>query len=139
MKMLRRRSEHCTYFRMSHPSASFLIFYNYAEGVIILLMAVVGISGNCITASIMTSQSLSLDFNTTFRHILLMLATFDSLFLILALLTFSMPLLSDYWDVWIDPILQPWLVPAMLFALNGSKWSIVMVAIERFVSICYPR
>ena len=71
---------------MSHPSASFLIFYNYAEAVIIPLMAVVGISGNCITASIMTSQSLSLDFNTTFRHILLMLAAFDSLFLVLATL-----------------------------------------------------
>ena len=121
---------------MSHPSASFLIFYNYAEGVIIPLMAVVGISGNCITASIMTSQSL--DFNTTFRLILLMLAAFDSLFLILTTLTFSLPLLSDHWDVWIDPILQPWLVPAMLFALNGSKWSTVMVAIERFGSVCHP-
>ena len=68
-----------------------------------------------------------------------MLAAFDSLFLVLVTLTFSLPLLSDYWQVWIDPILQPWLATAIQIALNGSIWSIVMVAIERFVSVCHPR
>ena len=122
---------------MALPSVLFLSCYYYAEGYVIPLMAILGLLGNFITASIMQMELL--DFNTSFQHILLMLTAFDSMFLTLATLTFSLPLLSDYWDVWIAPILQPWLVPAIHVALNGSTWSIVMVAIERFVSICYPR
>ena len=106
------------------------------EGYLIPLVTVFGLSGNLVTAAIL--QSPSLEMKTSFRHILLMLAAFDTTFSLLAALTFSMPLLSEDWKVWIHPLLLPWLLPGLQIALNGSIWSTVMVAIERYVSVGYP-
>ena len=119
---------------MFHSSTSTIV--SYIEGYLIPLVTIFGLSGNLITASIL--QSPSLDMKTSFRHILLMLAAFDTTFSLLAALTFSLPLLSEHWMVWIHPLILPWLLPGLQIALNGSIWSTVMVAIERYVSVGYP-
>ena len=119
--------------------------------------------GNLVTSSILKSPNL--DMKRSFRHILLMLAMFDTSFSLLASLTFSMPLLSTQWHKWVHPYTLPFLLPGRSFknrveslkmscwnfiqtfknlfvglqiALNGSIWSTVMVAIERYVSIGQP-
>ena len=109
---------------------------SYIEGYMIPIVTLFGLIGNLVTAYIL--QSPSLDMKTSFRHILLMLAAFDAIFSFLAALTFSMPLLSTHWNVWIHPFLLPWLLPGMQIALNGSIWSTVIIAIERYLSVRHP-
>ena len=97
----------------------------------------------------------SLDMKTTFRHILLSLAIFDTIFSLLATLTFSLPWLSEYWKLWMMPLLLPYTIPGLAqfltltsylsqltlglqMALNGSIWTTVCVALERYLSIGHP-
>jgi len=74
----------------------------------------------------------------SFCQILTMLAVFDTFFVISAIIAFSLPLISDYWNMVISPTLFPYLMPLVQISLNGSIWSVVSVAWERFVSIVYP-
>merc|ERR1719507_1027428 len=68
-----------------------------------------------------------------------MLAVFDSIFITTASITFSLPLLSNYWQAWVHPHLFPWLLPFIQISLNGSIWSTVSVTIERYISVVHPR
>ena len=113
---------------------SLMVFY--IEAFLIPFVTIFGLCGNMFTASILRSPSL--DMKKSFRHILIMLAAFDTSFSLLATLTFSLPLLSHNWNVWIHPLLLPWLIPGLQISLNGSIWSTVMVAIERYVSVGHP-
>ena len=115
---------------------SLSLMFTYIEAFIIPIVTIFGLVGNIVTASIL--QSPSLDMKKCFRHILIMLAAFDTSFSLLAALTFSLPLLSQNWNVWIHPFLLPWLIPGLQISLNGSIWSTVMVAIERYVSVGHP-
>jgi hypothetical protein len=110
--------------------------FTYIESFLIPIVTIVGLFGNLVTASIL--QSPSLDMKKSFRHILIMLAAFDTSFSLLATLTFSLPLLSDNWNVWIHPFLLPWLIPGLQISLNGSIWTKVMVPIEIYVSVGHP-
>ena len=105
------------------------------EAYLIPSVTILGILGNLVTTSIL--QSPSMDMKKSFRHILIMLAVFDTLFCLLAALTFSLPLISQDWRLWVLPLLLPWFLPGLQISLNGSIWSTVMVAIERYVSVAH--
>jgi hypothetical protein len=109
---------------------------SYIEGYIIPIVSILSFSGNLVTIWIL--QSLSLDMKTSFRHILVMLSAFDTTFSFLAAIIFSLPILSPAWNIWVHPLLLPWLLPGLQIALSGSIWSTVMVAVERYVSIVHP-
>ena len=79
-----------------------------------------------------------LDLKRTFCQILTMLAVFDTIFVITATVAFSLPMISDYWNMTISPYIFPYLMPLVQISLNGSIWSVVSVAWERFISIVYP-
>ena len=100
------------------------------------LAAMLGICGNLVSTSVLYSPAL--DMKKSFRHILIMLAGYDTLFSFLVLLTFPLPLVSEYYRLWILPYLLPHLLPTLQIALNGSIWSTVMVTIERYVSVGHP-
>ena len=67
-----------------------------------------------------------------------MLAVFDTIFVITATIAFSLPMISEYWNITISPYIFPYLMPLVQISLNGSIWSVVSVAWERFISIVYP-
>ena len=107
------------------------------EGVLIPVITVFGLTGNLTTIYVLCSPSV--DIKVTFRHIITMLAMFDSLFILMATLTFSMPLLWPTWKLWIHPLLLPYFLPAIQISLNGSIWCTVMVAMERYFSVVHYR
>ena len=66
-----------------------------------------------------------------------MLSMFDSLFLICATITFTLPLVSPSWSLYSQPKVFPWVYPVLQIALNGSTWSTVALAGERFALIVF--
>jgi len=107
------------------------------EGCFIPLVATFGILGNL--ASICVLRDNRLEMKATFREILIMLSIFDTIFAFSATISFSLPIISEHWKMFIHPFLLPWLLPILQISLNGSIWATVSVAIERFISIVHPR
>ena len=75
----------------------------------------------------------------TFRQILIMLAMFDTVFVTCMVISFSLPVLCERWKEEVHPYIIPWILPAIQISLNGSIWSTVAVAVERFVSVIHPQ
>ena len=74
------------------------------EGLVIPLISLLGLVGNSL--AFLTLRSPNLEMKTTFRQILSMLAVFDSLFLIIFSLVFSLPLLSEHWMVKLEEMMK---------------------------------
>ena len=51
---------------------------------------------------------------------------------------YSVPLLSTEFLVWVHPHLTPYVVPIIHISLTGSVYSVVSVALERFITVCFP-
>ena len=51
---------------------------------------------------------------------------------------YSVPLLSTEFLVWVHPHLTPYVVPLIHISLTGSVYSVVSVALERFITVCFP-
>ena len=51
---------------------------------------------------------------------------------------YSLPMMSQYFSVWILPFLTPYTVPVIHISLTGSVYSVMAVATERFVTVCFP-
>ena len=66
-----------------------------------------------------------------------MLSIFDSLFLICATVTFTLPLISTSWALYYEYMVFPWVFPVLQMALNGSTWSTVALAAERFSLVVF--
>jgi len=106
------------------------------EGVLIPVVSICGLGGNLISIIVLLSSKL--DMKWSFRCLLVMLAVFDTIFVICITISFSPPQLWTSWKHTIHPNIFPWLLPFLQMALNGSTWSIVAVAIERVTSILVP-
>jgi len=107
------------------------------EGFFIPFVAVFGILGN--VASICVLRDNRLEMKATFREILIMLSIFDTIFVVSATVSFSLPIISKNWKSFVHPFILPWLLPVLQISLNGSIWTTVSVAVERFISIVHPR
>jgi hypothetical protein len=51
---------------------------------------------------------------------------------------YCLPTLSEYFYIWYLPYLTPVTLPLIHIALTGSVYSVVAVALERFITVCYP-
>jgi len=70
---------------------------NIVEGFFIPFVATFGILGN--VASICVLRDNRLEMKATFREILIMLSIFDTIFVISATVSFSLPIISQLWKV----------------------------------------
>jgi hypothetical protein len=68
-----------------------------------------------------------------------MLAMFDTVFVFCMMISFSLPLIWGKWKEEVHPYMFPWILPFIQISLNGSIWSTVAVAVERFVSVIHPQ
>ena len=47
-------------------------------------------------------------------------------------------MLSDHFSVWVLPLVTPYTVPIIHISLTGSVYSVLAVATERFITVCFP-
>ena len=104
---------------MSSPSQEDLntLLEYYLSGVCILIVSVVGLSGNIVSGLVFKYRHR--DTNQTFTNLLVWLAVIDSGFLVLVLLLFSLPHLSAHYSDWIFPHIVPTVLPCTSVAMTG--------------------
>ncbi|XP_023323614.1 uncharacterized protein LOC111697741 [Eurytemora carolleeae] len=100
------------------------------EGIVIPLLAVMGVVVN--VTSLFVLKSHALDMKLAFRNILMMLALFDGCFVVLCTFGFSFPVLFVGWKQEVHPYLFPNLLPWIQISLSGSIWTVVAVGLERY-------
>ena len=89
--------------------------------------------GNLLTLLILGQKDLEL--KPIFRSMLSLLLISDTICILLINLLFSCKLLSLEFAIYILPHMMPWLLPVTQIFLTISIYTIIGVAVERFVSI----
>ena len=90
----------------------------YVSGVCILLVSIVGVSANILSAIVLKTRQI--DTNQTLRDLLVCLAMVDSVFLVMVVMVFSLPHFSSYYSDFVLPYIVPSLLPCTSVALTGS-------------------
>jgi len=106
------------------------------EGVILPVLATAGIVGNLLC--VWTFNKTDVELKPSFANLLKCLSIFDTIFLVCILLEYSLPILSQQFYIWVLPRITPIIVPFIHISLTGSVYSVVAVAIERFLTVCFP-
>ena len=89
----------------------------YVSGVGILIVSVVGVSGNIVSGVILRKRQR--DTTQTFSDLLIWLSVTDTAFLILVFLIFSLPHFSPHYSSWVFPYIAPVALPCSAIAMTG--------------------
>jgi len=106
------------------------------EGVLLPVLAIFGILGNILCVWAFNKKDVEL--KPSFANLLKCLSVFDTVFLTCILLQYSLPSLSDAYLTWLLPHITPYILPIIHITLTGSVYTVVAVAIERFLTVCFP-
>jgi len=112
-------------------TAAFII-----EGVLLPILATFGIVGNLLC--VWTFNKKDVELKPSFANLLKCLSIFDTVFLVCILLQYSLPTLSEEYYIWVLPYITPYTLPIIHISLTGSVYSVVAVAVERFITVCFP-
>jgi len=106
------------------------------EGVLLPILATFGIIGNLLC--VWTFNKKDVELKPSFANLLKCLSIFDTVFLACILLQYSLPTLSEEYYIWVLPYITPYTLPIIHISLTGSVYSVVAVAVERFITVCFP-
>lgn len=107
-----------------------------AEGLLVPIFGIIGIIGNILSVIVLSRRNL--DLKPTFTNLLLTLCIYDVLFIIAVTTFYTLPIHSLYCSDFLVPYLTPFLLPFIHIVLTGSVYSVVSVALERYLIICRP-
>lgn len=70
----------------------------------------------------------------------MLLAIYDSIFLVCVFITHSLPaLINPTEQISILPFVEPWtFLPGIQISLTGSIYTVIVITIVRYISVCYP-
>jgi len=108
----------------------------WIEGVILPLIAALGIAGNVLCVFVFSTRNL--DLKPAFSNLLKCLSVFDILFLMCIIWLYAVPTLIPQHVDYLEPLTTPYILPCTHIALTGSVYTVVAVALERFYNICRP-
>jgi len=106
------------------------------EGILIPILALLGIFGNILC--VWTFNKKDVELKPSFANLLKCLSIFDTIFLASMFLQYSLPQMSEEFNVWVYPYITPYSFPIIHISLTGSVYSVVAVALERFITVCFP-
>ena len=109
------------------------------EGILLTTVSVFGLVGNCMSIIVLTRASnVVRQGGTSFSKLLRGLASFDALFLVIALISFGFPQLSQ----WFSKNIFLYIMPVVFGLLHtfrvGSVYVTLAVTFERFHAIICP-
>ena len=105
------------------------------EYIAMLVMGIIGIIGNIIAVYIFCTMKQQMKFH----QLMITIFVFDTSFIILSLMIYSFPHMSDeykYGDTYCHML--PIITPLKEIALTGSIYSTMAISIERFLVVCHP-
>ena len=94
-------------------------------------------AGNVVTLALL--QDKKLDLKRVFRNLISTLLLSDSFCILFSYLIFSAPHVSHHFEFFVSPRIIPFILPLTQISLTVSIATTVLVALERFVSICHPQ
>lgn len=104
-------------------------------GVLLILVGSLGIIGNGIAIIIFSRVRKQL----SFHRLMIMLALYDTLFIMLSLVLFAVPAVNEnYVKSGSHYLVAPKALPLIQIALTGSIYSTVAITIERYLIVCHP-
>jgi len=105
------------------------------ERVLLIIIGCLGIIGNLCIIGIFTR----LRNRQTFHRLMILLATFDTLYILFSFFIFSLPsIFKSYDDSAFYNYLLPVILPLNHIALTGSVYSKLSITIERYLIVCHP-
>ena len=111
------------------------VFEFVTEGVLLTTISAFGFIGNSLSIYVLLRPTV----RGTFSNILTGLATFDALFLVLAILTFGLPTLDgEYYGNVFFPHIAPVCYGLIHTFRVGSAFATLSVTVERFFAIVFP-
>ena len=105
------------------------------ECIAMLVVGIIGIIGNTLAIYIFSNLKKQMKFH----QLMIMIFVFDTSFIILTLMIYSFPHMSDeykYGDTYCHML--PIITPLQEIALTGSIYSTMAISIERYLVVCHP-
>ena len=90
----------------------------YMSGVSILLVSIVGVSGNIVSGLVLKTRHR--DLTQTLRDLLVFLAGVNTVFLVLVVMVFSLPQFSSSYRNYVLPYIVPTALPCASVAMTGQ-------------------
>eukprot|EP00092_Neocalanus_flemingeri_P002178 GFUD01002318.1.p1 GENE.GFUD01002318.1~~GFUD01002318.1.p1 ORF type:complete len:248 (-),score=47.87 GFUD01002318.1:746-1489(-) len=111
------------------------LFQHLVEGVLLVMFGVIGCVGN-LMCIIIFSQKIA---QKSFHHLMLVLAIFDLLYILMAIMLFGLPTLYPdvrklAWYAYLVPVM----LPMAQVGLTGSIYLTVAISIERYTTVVHP-
>ena len=105
------------------------------EVVLLTIVGIAGMVGN--TAAIILFSRLRNQLK--FHRLMMMLSTFDGLYILLSIVLFALPVISTtYMTSGAHYYVLPRALPVAQIALTGSIYSTLAITIERYLIVCHP-
>ena len=106
------------------------------EVVIIISIGTVGLIGNVSTVYMFSRKRRSI---STFHKLMIMLAVYDTMYIVLCILLFSVPAMcEEYKTGGLHFYVAPKAIPFIQIALTGSVYSTMAILVERYLKVCKP-
>ena len=105
------------------------------EVVLIIVVGLIGVVGNCGIIIMFTNLKQK---QLKFHRLMILLSCFDTIYILLSVLIFAIPGLSEGYKWGYHSYIVPLAMPTIQIALTGSVYCTTAIAIERYLTVCRP-
>ena len=105
------------------------------EVVLITVVGTIGVFGNC--ALTMMFYKLK-GKQVKFHRLMILLTSFDTSYILLSVMLFTIPGISENYKNSLHPYVVPKAIPMIQVALTGSVYATTAISIERYLIVCRP-
>merc|ERR1711953_609648 len=103
-------------------------------GVLLLLVAALGLAGNLASFVILMRQKVQ----KIFHNLLLLLSTFDTIYLVSAITLFALPNISVHFAGFFRHLTMPFMLPVAHIGMLGSLYTTLAISVERYLAVVHP-
>jgi len=127
--------ENLTLVEISSPSEQWIETVSFlVEGVLLSIIASIGLVGNTLSFIILSTQAVQ----RSFHNLLLLLSVFDTLYLITSVSIFGIPSISKEFVGTFHLLSLPVILPLIHIGTVGSIFTTLALSIERYLTVAHP-
>ena len=105
------------------------------EVVLIIVVGTIGVFGNCVLTFMFHKLKGK---QVKFHRLMILLTSFDTSYILLSIVLFTIPGISEDYRNFYHPYVVPRAIPMIQVALTGSVYATTAISIERYLIVCRP-